>query len=87
MLHKMQLRLGDKTKMIDSSLLHELFLQRLFLKVQMIVASVDVMAINKLAEVADRIMDVGTPTLSFVSRPTKSRNFLIFIQEEVAAAL
>ena len=47
----MQLLLGEKAKIIDSSLLRELFL-RLPLNVQMTLASADTMTINKLAEMA-----------------------------------
>ena len=63
----MQLLLGEKAKMIDSSLLRELFLQRLPANVQMILALADSMSLDKLAEMADRIMDAATPTISSVS--------------------
>ena len=75
LLQKMKLLLAEKVKIIDSSLLRELFLQRLPLNVQMILGLADTMAIDKLAEMADRVMDVGTPAISFVSRPTKGGDF------------
>ena len=87
LLRKMQLLLGEKAKMIDSSLLRELFLQRLPANVQMILASADSMTLDKLAEMADRIMDVATPTISSVSASSEGGDFRKIIREEVAAAL
>ena len=83
----MEVLLDEKAKMIDSSLLHELFLQRLLSNIQMILASAIAMTIDKLAEMANRIMDVGTPTISSVSRPTEGGDVQGMIQEEIAAAL
>ena len=87
LLRKMQLLLGEKAKMIDSSLLRELFLQRLPANVQMILASADSMTLDKLAEMADRVMDVATPTISSVRASSEDGDFRRIIREEVAAAL
>ena len=87
LLRKMHLLLGEKANIIDSSLLRELFSQRLPSNVQMILASADMMAIDKLAEMADRIMDVATPTISSVSTSSEGGEFRRMIREEVAAAL
>ena len=61
--------------MIDSSLLRELFLQRLPANVQMILASADLMTQDKLAEMADRMIDIATPTISFVSISSEGGDF------------
>ena len=87
LLRKMQLLLGEKAKMIDSSLLRELFLQRLPANVQMILASADAMTLDKLAEMADRIMEAATPTISSVSAPAEGGDLRKIIREEVVAAL
>lgn len=86
LLRKMQALLGDKAKMIDSSLLRELFLQRLPANVQMILASADTMTINKLADMADRIMEAAAPTISTVSGSQEGGDLRRIIREEVAAA-
>ena len=80
----MQLLLSEKAKIIDSLFLCELFLQCLPSNVQMILASANAMTID---DMANRIMDVGTPAISFVSRPNKGGDFRKIIWEEVAAAL
>ena len=87
LLRKMQALLGDKAKMIDSSLLRELFLQRLPANVQMILASADAMTVDKLADMADRIMEAATPTISSVHGPPEGGDLRKIIREEVAAAL
>ena len=87
LLRKMQLLLGEKARMIDSSLLRELFLQRLPGNVQMILASAGSMALDELAEMADRIIEAATPTISAVSAPAEGGDLRRIIREEVAAAL
>ena len=87
LLRKMQLLLGEKARMIDSSLLRELFLQRLPANVQMILASADSMTIDKLAEMADRIMEAATPTICSVSAPAEAGDLRKIIRQEVVAAL
>ena len=42
---------------------------------------------DKLAEMADRIMDVATPTISSISTCSERADFRKIIWEEVAAAL
>ena len=87
LLRKMQALLGDKAKMIDSSLLRELFLQRLPSNVQMILASADTTAIDKLADMADRIIEAAPPTIGSVSTPAAGADLRSIVREEVAAAL
>ena len=50
-------------------------------------ASGNAMTINKLTETANRITDVGTVVISFISRPTEDGDIRSFIWEEVAATL
>ena len=68
LLCKMQQLLGGKTP-FDSLLLRELFLLQLPSDVEMILASADKMSIDKLVEMAGRIMDVATPIVIAVSAP------------------
>ena len=53
----------------------------------MILATDDTMTIDKLAVIADRIVDAGTPTISSVSTPTESGDFRTIVREEVAPAM
>ena len=62
----MQQLLGGKAPLY-SSLLRALFLQWLPSTVQMILASANEMSIDKLGEMADRILDLATPIVSAVS--------------------
>ena len=87
LLRKMQLLLGGKVNFIDSSLLRELFMQCLPSKVQMILASADEMTIDKLAERANQIMEVGTPAIPASADPPKAEISKKITREEVAAAL
>lgn len=87
LLRKMKSLLGAKAKVIDSSLLRELFLQRLPSNVQMILASADTTAIDKLADMADRIIEAAPPTIGSVSAPATGADLRSIIREEVAAAL
>ena len=67
LLHKMQQLLGGKVT-FDSLLLHKLHvcLQQLPSNVQMILTSADEMSIDKLAEMANCIMDVATLTITTI---------------------
>lgn len=69
LLRKMQQLLGDKLGTPDtSSFLRELFLQRLPANVRMVLASTDAsMDLDKLADMADKVMEVATPTIAAVS--------------------
>ena len=82
LLRKMQQLLSGR-KPIDNSLLRELFLQRLSSNVQMILASADDMDIGKLTEMADRIMDAGTPTVTAVSTSTEDDHIRKIFHKEV----
>ena len=70
LLRRMQQPLGDKlgSSSDTNSFLREFFLQRLPANVRMVLASMDMsMDISKLADMADKVMEVATPTASAIS--------------------
>ena len=72
LLCRMQQLLGDKTGAPDSdgTFLCELFLQRLPATVHMVLASTDEsLTLDKLAELADKVMEVATPSVSATATP------------------
>ena len=67
LLQQMQQLLGDKLSSSAESFLREPFLQRLPPSVRMILASADsAMDLQKLADMADKVMEVTTPTVSAI---------------------
>lgn len=67
LLRRMQQLLGDRPGLTDTSFLQELFLQRLPHNVRMVLASTpDTTSLEKLAELADKIMEVATPPLAAI---------------------
>ena len=73
LLGRMQQLLGDKVVSTDSSVLRELFLQRLPHNIRMILAGSgdDVNKdMDKLATLADKVLDVSTPLVSAVATLT-----------------
>lgn len=70
LLRRMQQLLGDRHE-LHTSFLRELFLQRLPHNVRMVLASTpDATTLDKLAEMADKIIEVATPSVASVSTPT-----------------
>lgn len=72
LLRRMQQLLGNQPELIGGSgaFLRELFLQRLPGNVRVVLAATDEsLTIDKLAELADRIVAVATPSVSAVSTP------------------
>lgn len=67
LLRRMQQLLGDKAGATDASFLRELFLQRLPPNVRMVLASTDTTELEKLAQLADKIVEVATPPVSTVT--------------------
>ena len=63
----MQQLLGDKAGTTDASFLRELFLQRLPPNVRMVLASSDTADLEKLAQLADKIVEVAIPPIQSVA--------------------
>jgi hypothetical protein len=70
LLRKMQQLLGNRPS-LDASFLKELFLQRLPPNVRMVLASTpDGTTLDQLAEMADKIVEVASPSMSALSKPS-----------------
>ena len=85
LLRKMQQLLRERMA-IDNSFLRELFLQLLQVNVQLILASADDMTIDKLAKMADRIMDAATLMLTAVNTSTEDDCIRQIFREEFNTA-
>ncbi|XP_065291502.1 uncharacterized protein [Dermacentor albipictus] len=74
LLRRMRQLMSDNTTVSDDRLLRELFMQRLPVNVQMVLATATVMDLNSLASLADKVMEVVTPAVCNVtsSSPTAS---------------
>ena len=71
-LRRLQQLTGDAI-WTDGAFLHELFLQRLLLNFRMVLAAAnDTISISELANLADRIMEVATPSLPMMVSPNIS---------------
>ena len=86
LLHRMQQLLGDKlgTSADANSFLLELFLQRFPPNVRMVLASADTsLDLSKLADMADKVMEVVTPTVASISTQ-QTNSEVTLLREEVA---
>ena len=86
LLRRMQQLLGDKLSASAdaNSFLRELFLQRLPPNVRMVLASTDdAMDLNKLAGMADKVMEVAMPTVSAISDTCADSSEVQHLREEV----
>ncbi|XP_064462746.1 uncharacterized protein LOC135373499 [Ornithodoros turicata] len=66
LLRRPQKLLGEKASTIDESLLRKVFLQHLPANVRMILASAKSTTLSDIANMADNIMDVGSPVIAAV---------------------
>ncbi len=82
----MQQLLGDRfsTSSEATSFLRELFLQRLPANVRMVLASADTsMELNKLADMADKVMEVSTQTVAAVSYSGSENSEMMQLRKEL----
>ena len=87
LLRRMQQLLGDKlgTSADANTFVRELFLQRLPPNVRMVLASADAtMDLNKLADMADKVTEVATPTVSAITDTQADSSEVKQLWEEVA---
>ena len=87
LLRRMQQLLGEKlgTSAESNSFLRELFLQRLPPNVRMVLASADTSTdISKLADMADKVMEVAAPTVSAITNTRTDTTDVKQLREEVA---
>lgn len=73
LLPRLQQLLGGKVPTFDVALLRELFLQRLPTNVRMVLVSAAGLDLEKLAKLADSIMQVAVPTVAQVQDQTRPR--------------
>ena len=78
----MQQLLGDHAGVTDGAFLRELFLQRLPSNVRMVLASTSATtSLKELAEVADEIVEVATPTMAATTSPQPFPQLLMELEQ------
>ena len=87
LLRQMRQLLGDKLGSSDdaNSFLCKLFMQRLPANVRVVLASTDLsMDLDKLADMADKVLEVATPSIAAISDPHPDNSKVHRLREEVA---
>lgn len=85
LLRRMQQLIGDRPGIADSSFLRELFLQRLPPNVRMVLASTpETPSLDKLAELADKVLEVASPSVSAVGLSPEVSTEIAQLRTEVS---
>nr|XP_037290500.1 uncharacterized protein LOC119185710 [Rhipicephalus microplus] len=72
LLRRMRHLIGDHPAALDASILRELFLQRMPQPVREIMSVSSTETLDSLVRMADKIMNIGVPSISAIERPRKS---------------
>ena len=86
LLRRMQQLLGERAGAMDGAILKELFMQRLPTNVRMVLASASERApLEELATMADKIIEVATPTIATVSTTSRATSEVEQLRAENAS--
>ena len=86
LLRRMQQLLGEKMPTTDGSIVKELFMQRLPTNVRMVLAAASERTpLEELAALADKIMEVASPSIATVASPTQATSEVDSLRAENAS--